>query len=619
MIKKIVIFAILSHCLIVSLSAQSLRDNLQKYWYYRNRLLNNFVKVSANVNEAGTNIPVAEIKTTEDWLKMDDGNGMLNQYISVMASEYRLLKNYNQDYSQSIQLLYYALMSLNRLDATAESYYRQGISNANDLNGFIVRDDVTQTFWDKYRKGGTNQFFKVSIINTGGNNHLISPTYPKDNNYEMSEDNVIHYLEAMSLVAALVDDGETVDGSIVNCKQMAKDIAQRMVNYMYHTSDPHKENYCLDETHGHYCLPMWYSWYVKNPVTGNMVPQGSGTDDGTMFVISDGFAKSANRLLGTSSYQGIFPDMLPNILPVPLNDLQLNLRLKIYGCVYFPLVNDPIDPDIQLVLHGSNYDHTIVDLNLGDANWPSFCTDLVSTNLKTLLTIKEDDYKIRSLCTMGNISAFPLNTYLWMISKQIQNTVAKYEQFPLIWCVLNNTFSYISQDERDYIMSLLNSAPACGPYFNNQTDNGGDWSSDSRLIWPENLRGATDKSGNIINQGEFNGLDYMLLHNLYWLTTNQNSPPNFLDLQTNIVPPQNSYDFTATTALTCSQPIMLQPNSTVQLISGGYVELDPGFQLNGQGNFNIEIAEVTTKSEMLYFRKIDLTNYNANTCPDRLK
>jgi len=612
--KKILLMGIICQCLCIILPAQSLRDNLQKYWYYRNRLLNNFVKVSTSADnaatEAGTNIPVSEINTADDYLKMDDGNGALNQYISVLATEYKLLKSYGQDYSQTTQLLYYALTSLNRLDATAESYYRQGVTNAGDLNGFIVRNDVTQPFWDKYRKGGTTQYFPVSKIKISDNNPqppLISQTNPYGNNYEMSEDNVIHYLEALSLVNALVDN-ETVDGTVINFKQIAKDIAQRMVSFL-NPSSPYTCNYCLDKDNEHYCLPVKYSWYVKNPVTGNLVPQGDGTD-GSQLILSDGYAASGNSLLGTSTFQGMGTNLMQDLLQIPITDLQVNLTLKIMACIPVPLANDPIDPKLQLNLHGASFDRTVYELNFGSDSWSSLCKNIVSTNLKTLCTIKEDDYKVRSLSATGNIGANGQNTYHWLSLKQHQNNVWKYEHLPLIWSVLNNDFSNITQTDVDSILILLNSAPACGPYFFSDNDNGGDWSSCTRLVWPEDNRKDEPHR-------EFNGLDYMLLHNLYWLTYRHNSPPNYLYLQPRYLPQTSSLNLTASTAIICSDPITLSGNS-MGLNAGSYVELDPGFQIN-QGPFNIDIAEVTTKSEMLYFRKIDLTNYNANTCPDKLK
>jgi len=60
--KRIFLVGIVCQYIIISLSAQptqqELRGNLQKYWYYRNRLAN-FVVVSPNAanasTEAGTN------------------------------------------------------------------------------------------------------------------------------------------------------------------------------------------------------------------------------------------------------------------------------------------------------------------------------------------------------------------------------------------------------------------------------------------------------------------------------------------------------------------------------------------------------------------------------------
>src|SRR5664279_3274695 len=83
-------------------------QNLNKYWDYRERL-KRFVYVSSNFNETGTNIPAECISDDESTISWDDGNGSFNHYISMLATEYRLLKNGKQDYSKTICELYYAL------------------------------------------------------------------------------------------------------------------------------------------------------------------------------------------------------------------------------------------------------------------------------------------------------------------------------------------------------------------------------------------------------------------------------------------------------------------------------------------------------------------------------
>ena len=592
---------LISQFLIISLSGQSLRDNLQKYWYYRNRLAN-FVKVSSNYNEAGTNYPATEIHTlpqyTEDQIYFDDGNSVMNHYISVLATEYRLLKNYNQDYTQTAQQLYYALMSINRLDATAESYYG---GTANNLNGFFVRNDETKAFWDKYGKLGSTPYFKVQ--NFGGK---FDPKYPNAWNNEMSEDNVTHYLEALSLVNTLVDN-ETVDGTAVNFKQIAKDIAKRMIDFMYHPNDKCTYDYRISPS-SPFILQETFNWYVKNPVTKKFVPQGSGIDDGSMYLFSYGYTKVAKSIYGDATYQAM--DMSETItnemIKAPMNDLQIKLNLTEYLCV--PLVTSTSLTELKLQILGANYSFNIFNIKLG-YELIDLCTQLYKTESKSLKDISWDDYKVRSLCAVGNINTDGKNTYQSLILKQQQNTVATYEHLPLLWSVLQNDYSNITQTDRNIILNLLNSAPACGPYYFDGSHNGGDWSSDSRLVWPENNRTGS-------NHGEFNGLDYMLLHNLYWLSNPVIVPKDFRLYTDDVRFPQVPFSITASNNIYCEQPVT-QNGNTIQLYAGNSVELDPGFQITGSGNFNIDISEVTTTSEKVYYHKLDLSNYNS--CPDRLK
>ena len=80
-----------------------------------------------------------------------------------------------------------------------------------------------------------------------------------------------------------------------------------------------------------------------------------------------------------------------------------------------------------------------------------------------------------------------------------------------------NNFSYIIDKDRAYVKGLLDAAPSEGPYkfINNGSLKFGSyvWSSPSRLIWPDRLGDVTKPV-----TGHFNGLDYMLLHNLYLLS-----------------------------------------------------------------------------------------------------
>ena len=62
---------------------QGIEHNLEKYWYYRQRLEDKFIVIS-NGNEQGTNLPLALIgyRYNRDALIWGDGNGEM-QYYSV--------------------------------------------------------------------------------------------------------------------------------------------------------------------------------------------------------------------------------------------------------------------------------------------------------------------------------------------------------------------------------------------------------------------------------------------------------------------------------------------------------------------------------------------------------
>lgn len=131
--------------------AQSPQENLQKYWRYRQRLRDKFMIVSPNVEEPGVNIPAIQIDLINSIIDWGDGNENLSHYLSILTTEYRLLKNNGQDYKQTLTELIYAMCAIERLDVYSESYERNGTFYSSDINGFFIRDDINQTFFDKYK------------------------------------------------------------------------------------------------------------------------------------------------------------------------------------------------------------------------------------------------------------------------------------------------------------------------------------------------------------------------------------------------------------------------------------------------------------------------------------
>ena len=160
--SKILLFFILANC--VNIKAQNAVNNMQKYVYYKQRFLNNFIAVGNGMGESlpldirrmnyqttvNNNFPVHEFG-------LSDASLRLGWYIAVLATEYKLLNVQGLDTYQTRKELYYALEAFNRLDLNAESYFNlagetlpnQAISPpSSDLNGFFIRDDMPDNFID---------------------------------------------------------------------------------------------------------------------------------------------------------------------------------------------------------------------------------------------------------------------------------------------------------------------------------------------------------------------------------------------------------------------------------------------------------------------------------------
>lgn len=111
-------------------------DLHKKYWYYKSRFNNDFISIGTNT---GQSIPFNQRGFNEDYtytaptatLKTGDGTVQLGIYISVLATEYRLLKDKGQfDALPRVKHeLFCALNAVNRLD-----YFAEPIISANPVS-----------------------------------------------------------------------------------------------------------------------------------------------------------------------------------------------------------------------------------------------------------------------------------------------------------------------------------------------------------------------------------------------------------------------------------------------------------------------------------------------------
>ncbi|MEI8135974.1 MAG: hypothetical protein WCH21_01470 [Bacteroidota bacterium] len=143
--------------MVSSYNAQNDYVNHKKYWFYKTRFNSDFVKIgtgngeSIPFNQRGFDGGTHQTFQIGQDLRSGDASVQLGCYLSVLATEYRLLKNNGQDLTKIKHEIFYALNAINRLDYNAEYIFSDGNQSGN-LNGFFIRDDIPKDFVKKNYK-----------------------------------------------------------------------------------------------------------------------------------------------------------------------------------------------------------------------------------------------------------------------------------------------------------------------------------------------------------------------------------------------------------------------------------------------------------------------------------
>lgn len=221
----------------ISLNAQNPDViNLQKYWMARHRQKQHYLVVG---DKAGHSIPAGFYNKKDSMSHYGDGTIRLGWYISILATEFKLLELYGQDVTSTAEELYYALKAIERLDSVSGimwSHYNfpngvlpkdiedfgPNLSNFNLLNpavfdsatyrwvpastynpsndntkdGFFVRDDVP--IYMKHQLTGVKLIASSHAESYAQNNHR----YYFAN--EMSQDQLVFLLMGLKLVDELI-------------------------------------------------------------------------------------------------------------------------------------------------------------------------------------------------------------------------------------------------------------------------------------------------------------------------------------------------------------------------------------------------------------------------------
>ena len=287
-------------CLLAAVAGYSQTPfrNTEKYWWYRYRLVNDFMKIG---DQCGESIPattrwqkIGAIDQQEEWdgLHWGDATQHLGKYINMLAGEQAMLRSNHMSTSRTNMELYYALNAFERLDKNAEEYCddidanypckAKGAWKYPTKNGFFIRDDVPYYTnlaygYEDFVRLNRDHFNRPGIVSSIPVNnirdcdfkrrvHLNDPTAPlpypvasqappgtKRMPVEESHDQIVGLYAGMAMATRLVDNTATYNGE--NLTQKAGRDLFNLINYI-----PNGDNiFAVSE------------WIIRNPTTGNRV------------------------------------------------------------------------------------------------------------------------------------------------------------------------------------------------------------------------------------------------------------------------------------------------------------------------------------------------------------
>jgi len=496
----------------ISLFAQSSYDNemqtnLQKYSNYRTALRNDFVVAVSNaLIKQGTNYPAMRMfwdsNSQKYALDYGDGGGGIQYYIGLLATEYALLKMSGQDYSTTKNELSWALDAVDRIDSAAEKYYRSNHSSySTDINGFLLRDDINEDMThdasDFLTQYPSEMFYIFSSCYKYGNETNDGPV--------ISRDIIWNYFINLALVVTLVDDNNIV----THAKNIVYNMVKWMKNGVYSFNGDGNCWAIVNPINSH----VQQSDYIDMGITIEGIPYYLSLGDLGALLSGGrwGFAKAAAHITGTEApYSDLF-----NITAYNENDIAHN---------FYDLNFDDLAKQL-----GSSWD-------ISATVWTY--DQLYGGNIYHL---REGDqmqqYSYRSLATIIGKNDLTDNLYGDLVTNlfswaHIASDGFYFEHMPLIYAVLHgyndpSLYSEANNSNLELYLNLFKELPECNEvitsesrYTNTYT---WDWNSDNRLEYPNAIGFSAKQYPNGVY---ISRIDFMLLHNLVWLTYYKRNKPN---------------------------------------------------------------------------------------------
>jgi hypothetical protein len=456
------------------------RELLMKYWYYRERLKKDFMQF-ADPWKRGSSEPASirrhyEFGTSQN-IKWGDGTIDLGIYIGVLATEYKLLVNAGENTDETIKELYFALRTLDRLDLYAEGACIRDDPNSYNspqfMNGFFMRDEIgAGLFYNNNYSSPNSEFgWFENILNSFGSepvsifqsDYVSHRIRANGGALEESKDQVVYLMEGLLLVLKLIpDDVRYIINDISTNYIPTPAVFEMSTNTSYLKAQAWwRIKKIMDFIH-----PPSDGWTVGkfdiiNPVSGSKVELGKN-----FWSWAPAFSDIYFRVTGGTSN----PDA--NVLDF-FNPVQRAFR---YACKkqyrfqqkYFPLIYSTFDMKDNI--------HLFLRLNI-------------------LARQASPEYTSFNSCLFSEYKFYHLPLLHFVLN----------DEWGIPWPCFNCNYS-----NADY-QNLLLQAPCKGPWIGAGNYGSYNWSSTSLIVHPQ-------RRGQEIFPGEFNGLDYMLIHNLLLLT-----------------------------------------------------------------------------------------------------
>jgi hypothetical protein len=624
-IQVIIIFL---HIFLLNIVAQSDPANHRKYWYFKSRLLNDFMKVGIN---QGDNIIINERGYSSggfnksdggvNQIKIGDATSTLAYWLAVLSTEYELLKLNGQSTDSVLYQIYCSLYTINRLDLAAEKVLNK--CNQGALNGFFVRDDVYGDYiknnyehFNYYSKGIQNNdssrgfmskfnFGVYSLDNSDGKGsdwygHYEGKGNVWDGNLNLfnSQDQIYVLIYGLAFVRKYLPKNVVCkdasgnplyfqDG-LTSLSDEAKAIAARLVDYA-------REPYNCDN--GQKCQGSQYLWHIVYPncdLQSNDNKIGADFSGGTYtYPLAESACMIDNKDWGKKNNGAHFcaPTRCKSGTP-PLENCQglyHNPGSLTYGYTLWNWINSFIYP---------NYANQIYTVSINKPNWwpQNWQWPSEIELLKPLEYPRLFGGLLMSVCyceynsllnfiphlssiwnTTGLYGVFTNNSKnkIDILSRRTATTY--YYHFPYSLALLHDLKVDVNESPSgESIIDLINEMNPCNHYeFGQNNWSSFSWSTDTRT---EHLERIGYNQGTANFTGEYPAYDFLLYHNLWYLYNKKQNNGGINSYMTDLGDilidknnvPVNAYNVDAyETTVMRNTPFVLAPHNSHKYIRAG--------------------------------------------------